>query len=797
MKFRWLILFLVVVMTACTPSAETRHGASLSDDAIQETHHGTSLPNDGVRETQNLASLQAIDSLMWRRPDSALMVMQGFAGSPEADSLDVFEGHYCQVLISELLYKNYYAQSNRAELMQAVGYFDSIVGTDGADARGASPQRGASSQERDAFLDARAHYINGAGLYEQGDVVEACAEYLKALEVMEGRFEEKELVGRKAAFMFYLYNRLLELFSEQFMMDPALACGENALTYCRKVPSLSNEISNTYCQIGKQYDKKGEIDIARCYYEMAIEEMSDTNSPVYRDAVSMKALCDYQLGLGVEQLLNTMKQSLVSIKDERERVARFLVIGSVYLEEGIYDSALRYFEFAYKDETDAASKIRAAEGIRVVYDSLGDREKSNEFMRYMTNHRESEGESKALTSQLENMFKAYTEKKQEKEAEKEREKSIRKTIGIIVPIALLIALAIIVMAKRRSRKLLLQQQEDADRVLGETEQAHEEELRRLQAETKQRLEEAERKHRQKVAEMEKRYEEELSLQKDHREKEIEQIRQRHEAELEAERLAYEKEQEALRQNLQQRETQINTLNKALDQQRQEAAKHRTAFRNEAICRRILDLVDGKRITSRDSSFQHGIGLKEEDSVQLKEAVERHYSGFDNMMRSRCAGLKQSDLTLCHLHLLGLNEGEIGALRDRTYSAIKKQNESLQERLGIEENISAYVLRLAEELSGTQNVEQEIQMNMTLQRTAEGNSGHFDTMGQESSLKSSLKSSQKILELISVSPCITISEIADNLGMTKRGVDKNIKILKEQGVIRRVGPDKGGHWEVIE
>lgn len=86
--------------------------------------------------------------------------------------------------------------------------------------------------------------------------MEACAEYLKALEVMEGRFEEKELVGRKAAFMFYLYNRLLELFSEQFMMDPALACGENALTYCRKVPSLSNEISNTYCQIGKQYDKK-------------------------------------------------------------------------------------------------------------------------------------------------------------------------------------------------------------------------------------------------------------------------------------------------------------------------------------------------------------------------------------------------------------------------------------------------------------------------------------------------------------------------------------------------------------
>ena len=40
-----------------------------------------------------------------------------------------------------------------------------------------------------AFLDARAHYINGVGFYEKGDVVNACAEYLRTLEVMEAHFE--------------------------------------------------------------------------------------------------------------------------------------------------------------------------------------------------------------------------------------------------------------------------------------------------------------------------------------------------------------------------------------------------------------------------------------------------------------------------------------------------------------------------------------------------------------------------------------------------------------------------------
>ena len=58
-----------------------------------------------------ILTLSQIDTLMWHHPDSALAVMMEFAASPEADSLDVFEGHYCQVLIAELLFKNDYGQS--------------------------------------------------------------------------------------------------------------------------------------------------------------------------------------------------------------------------------------------------------------------------------------------------------------------------------------------------------------------------------------------------------------------------------------------------------------------------------------------------------------------------------------------------------------------------------------------------------------------------------------------------------------------------------------------------------------
>ena len=147
--------FLVLLaLAACNPSAEVaEHGRSEEG------------PNP---------ELSAIDSLMWRQPDSALAVLQQFAVSPQADSLDELNGHYCQLLISELLYKNYYDQTNREELLKAMAYFDSLCNCTGV----------ARNSSTIAFLDARAHYINGVGYYERDSVVEACKEYLKALEVI-------------------------------------------------------------------------------------------------------------------------------------------------------------------------------------------------------------------------------------------------------------------------------------------------------------------------------------------------------------------------------------------------------------------------------------------------------------------------------------------------------------------------------------------------------------------------------------------------------------------------------------
>ena len=56
--------------------------------------------------------------------------------------------------------------------------------------------------------------------------------------------------------------------------------------------------------------------------------------------------------------------------------------------------------------------------------------------------------------------------------------------------------------------------------------------------------------------------------------------------------------------------------------------------------------------------------------------------------------------------------------------------------------------------------------------------------------------EQIVQLIEATPNITITEISSQLGKAKSGIQKQIKRLQDMNMIRRIGPDKGGHWEII-
>ena len=64
-------------------------------------------------------------------------------------------------------------------------------------------------------------------------------------------------------------------------------------------------------------------------------------------------------------------------------------------------------------------------------------------------------------------------------------------------------------------------------------------------------------------------------------------------------------------------------------------------------------------------------------------------------------------------------------------------------------------------------------------------------------KTSGKTSGKILDALVQDKNLTIPELARLIGVTERSIERNIRKLQDQGLLRRVGPAKGGHWEVIE
>lgn len=69
--------------------------------------------------------------------------------------------------------------------------------------------------------------------------------------------------------------------------------------------------------------------------------------------------------------------------------------------------------------------------------------------------------------------------------------------------------------------------------------------------------------------------------------------------------------------------------------------------------------------------------------------------------------------------------------------------------------------------------------------------------RNTTLKNITESEEKVLKLINNNPNVTVKQIADSLGdITLDGVKYNLKRLKDKEIIRRIGSNKNGYWEVI-
>jgi Fic family protein len=61
----------------------------------------------------------------------------------------------------------------------------------------------------------------------------------------------------------------------------------------------------------------------------------------------------------------------------------------------------------------------------------------------------------------------------------------------------------------------------------------------------------------------------------------------------------------------------------------------------------------------------------------------------------------------------------------------------------------------------------------------------------------IKTSEKIIHALDHNHTMTIAELAKTLGLSTRSIERNLQKLQKEGRLRRIGPARGGYWDVVK
>ena len=609
----------IVMFSACNRAVETRHGTSLPPLASPE--------------------LAAIDSLMWQRPDSALMRLLPWfdtcCGDAARHVSTAYNDHYAHLLLAELLYKNDYAQTNRTELRQAVAYFDSLVWQ----APPLPPCKGGWGIKRGPgglkhtlpnpndilfFLAARAHYINGVGYYERDSVVEACKEYLKALEVMEGHFEEKKLTGNKAQFMALTYTHLTGLFSDQYLHEQAIYFGQLSFLYFQKYQAHPWNKAWVLNEIGSNYNMIGRLDSADYYYHKAIYTLNDTTTIMHRDIAAHLDYLGYQKdSIQANSAIKHLNYLISISANELEQTTRLSYLGEILFHEKQYDSAWICLEQVFHKTTNIGTKRQAAERLVAICQIYGKDVELLEYASFLAPFANQEENKSEIKSKLTEFYREIGQRRLKLEHQKEVRKHVKNAFIIIVGLVVVtLTMSLLYHRNKRHKKHL-------ETLIVSERQTH----KMQQAALAGRL-------RQSNAALKK------------------------------------------------RDIATKGFNDSLLPYQQSCLAN--SYERESISQHILSLCSDKKNPIKSTvpiSAYADIALTDTQKAQLKAAALSHYASLFETLKRQHPELKEKDFLYCYLCLLGLDNVQIAVLLQKSISTIWDREKRLQKILGSENRIA--------------------------------------------------------------------------------------------------------------
>ena len=280
-------------------------------------------------------------------PDSAYRLMEAIADtlSPEEiRQFSAFQYFEYQLLLSELAFKGFKPIANEKELLEAFGFYDSVVN---------SSFFGKKDKELNYQL-ARSYYYKGVVDNRSGKTLDAFNDYLRALQLMDG------LTGKRRAFVFWKPNLDYEHFTALIYDRLAFflfSC--DAWEVALDALESSNECflkENNRHGIAGNLEMMGNVMLAQSNHMEAIDYYKKSDSihsqlhtdNAYQQFSTLMHDC-YDLYYGGEKDSAYMLLHSVLDRTHNEFSRKMIgyTLGYFYYDDQMLDSALNYFERSY------------------------------------------------------------------------------------------------------------------------------------------------------------------------------------------------------------------------------------------------------------------------------------------------------------------------------------------------------------------------------------------------------------------------------------------------------------------
>lgn len=310
------------------------------------------------------------------------------------DKLTTQEYHEYQILLAEAKYKNFLPQCNYKELTDARIYFDSLTSL--------------YKKNNDIlYLCSRAYYYMAVCEEEMDKTTEAFKNYLNSLNAIEKiNLNNKNGLYIIKHFKALIYTRLGDILYWHDAYESSIECIENANKLFILNKNNQNALSRNNIILAVIYGLNNNHDKAlyHLYIADSILDNSEIDFTLKNDIERIKASVMYNIGYKDEAFQSVLNQ-YNTLDNPKQIMEAAGVLGDIYYDKKIYDSAIYYYEKYFPDNK--YSKINAANNIIEISIKTGNKELIAKYAPSLAEETNKEIMLSAMKTKLTSLYHQY------------------------------------------------------------------------------------------------------------------------------------------------------------------------------------------------------------------------------------------------------------------------------------------------------------------------------------------------------------------------------------------------------